>query len=271
MTQKSRTIHPDDAQDERLAGLPLSAAYTYAYLPTVLDDEGRAKDLPAVLNGYLWPLRADEHATDAMAADLSALVDAGLLCRYQADGAAYLHDPRWKVRQKIARPVPSVLPRCATHDRTFDETIAETVGKVSEQVNAFLGGAGPRMDEARVRDSIVRIVEDVTFMVDPQRAASYGQKVRGMFAKGAEPARPLRVVDPLVDPPVDTDEADDSASREPADKPPTSPPTSPPTAGPPTTPATPARRAATCGRARPTDRPSADEVSRVRRGPTPAR
>ena len=214
MTQKSRTIHPDDAQDERLAGLPLSAAYTYAYLATVLDDEGRAKDLPAVLNGYLWPLRADEHPTEAMAADLGALVDAGLLCRYQADGAAYLHDPRWKLRQKIARPVPSVLPRCSAHDRTFDETIAETVGKVSEQVNAFLGGAGPRMDEARVRDSIVRIVEDVTFMVDPQRAASYGQKVRGMFAKGAEPARPLRVVDPLVD----AGESDDVADREPGDQ-----------------------------------------------------
>ena len=26
-----------------------------------LDDEGRAKDQPAVLNGYLWPLRADAH------------------------------------------------------------------------------------------------------------------------------------------------------------------------------------------------------------------
>jgi hypothetical protein len=58
MAQKSRTIHPADAQDERLANLPLSAAYTYAYLPTILDDEGRAKDQPSVFNGYLWPLRA---------------------------------------------------------------------------------------------------------------------------------------------------------------------------------------------------------------------
>ncbi len=211
MPQKPRTIHPDDAQDERLAALPLSAAVSYAYLPTLLDDDGRAKDQPAVFNGLLWPLRADEHGTDAMAADVDALVDAGLLCRYTADGNAYLHDPRWKSRQKVARPVPSTLPRCPTHDRTFDETIAETMGKVSEQVNAFFGSAGPRVDEARVRDSIVRIVEDVTFMVDPERASSYGQKVRGWFASSEQPTRTLRVVADRVD------EADRGESAPPAD------------------------------------------------------
>src|SRR5205823_14840453 len=90
MAQKSRTIHPADAQDERLANLPLSAAYTYAYLPTILDDEGRAKNQPSVFNGYLWPLRADTHTTDAMISDIGALVGAGLLCRYSVGGQDYL-------------------------------------------------------------------------------------------------------------------------------------------------------------------------------------
>jgi hypothetical protein len=191
MAQKSRTIHPADAQDERLANLPLSAAYTYAYLPTILDDEGRAKDQPSVFNGYLWPLRADAHTTDAMISDISALVEAGLLCRYSAGGQDYLHDPAWKAHQKIARPIPSTLPRCPTHDKTFDEVIADTLHKVSEQVNAFFGTAATGLDEAKIRDSVARIVEDVTLLVDPEKAASYRQKVRGFLTKTIPPAGEL--------------------------------------------------------------------------------
>src|SRR5690242_6761469 len=112
MPQKLRSIHPEDAQSDRLAALPLTAAYTYAYLPTVLDDEGRAKDQPAVLNGYLWPLRADEHPTAAMEADLAALHEAGLICRYTVNGRPYVHDPRWKTRHKLIRPAASTLAPC---------------------------------------------------------------------------------------------------------------------------------------------------------------
>jgi hypothetical protein len=195
MAQKSRTIHPADAQDERLANLPLSAAYTYAYLPTILDDEGRAKDQPSVFNGYLWPLRADAHTTDAMISDIGALVEAGLLCRYSVGGQDYLHDPAWKGRQKTARPIPSTLPGCPTHDKTFDEVIADTLHKVSEQVNAFFGTAATGLDEAKIRDSVARIVEDVTILVDPEKASSYGQKVRGFFTKTIPPAGELPASD----------------------------------------------------------------------------
>jgi hypothetical protein len=188
MTQKPRTIHPGDAQDERLATVPLSAAYTYAYLPTVLDDDGRVKDQPAVLNGYLWPLRAGEHPVDAMISDLDALVGAGLVCRYAVEGQPYLHDPGWRERQRTARPVASTLPGCPTHERTFDDVLSETLSKVSAQVNHFVGAARANIDEAEIRDSVARIVEDVTFLVDPEKAAAYGQKVRGFFTKGASPA-----------------------------------------------------------------------------------
>jgi hypothetical protein len=183
MAQKPRTIHPDDAQDDRLARLPLPAAYTYAYLPTVLDDEGRARFQPAVLNGYLWPLRAEEHPIPAMTADLDALTEAGLVCRYSVEGQDYLHDRRWRQRQRIARPIPSTLPGCPTHNKTFDDVIAETVTKVSEQVTSVVGSAASNIDTAKIRDSVVRIVEDVTFLVDPDKAVSYGQKVRGFFTK----------------------------------------------------------------------------------------
>lgn len=189
MAQKPRTIHPEDAQDEQLANVPLSAAYTYAYLPTVLDDEGRIKYQPAVLNGYLWPLRADDHPTDAMARDIDALVAAGLLCRYAVNGQDYVHEPRWRSRQKIARPAPSTLPGCPRHEKAFEDVVVETLDKVFEQVNNFVGTTASNIDEAKIRDSLARIVEDVTSLVDPGKAAVYGQKVRGFFVKaGRSPA-----------------------------------------------------------------------------------
>ena len=48
--------------------------------------------------------------------------------------------------------------------------------------------AATGLDEAKVRDSVARIVEDVTVLVDPQKAAFYGQRVRGFFTKTAPPA-----------------------------------------------------------------------------------
>jgi hypothetical protein len=184
MAQKQRSISPDDAQDERLAALPLAAAHTYAYLPTVLDDEGRAKDQPAVLNGYLWPLRADEHPTEALEADLAALAGAGLICRYSVGGRSYLHDPRWKLRHKASRPVPSTLEACPVHERSFDDALTETLSRFADQVNAVVGAAASHIDQKRIQDSFARIVEDVTYLVDPEKAVVNGQKVRNLFVKG---------------------------------------------------------------------------------------
>ncbi|WP_028984980.1 hypothetical protein [Sporichthya polymorpha] len=183
MPQKPRSIHPDDAQDERLAALDLETAFTYAYLPTVLDDEGRAKDAPAVLNGFLWPLRADAHPTAAMERDLAALDEAGLVCRYEVAGRPYLHDPRWKTRHKLVRPTPSTLPPCPEHEKSFDEVVTETVGRIAEGVTAAVEVAGSRIDQKRISDSLARLVEDVTYLVDPEKAVVNGQKVRKMFQR----------------------------------------------------------------------------------------
>lgn len=227
MEPKPRLVHPGDPQDERLAGLALAAAYTYAYLPTVLDDAGRGKDQPALLNGRLWPLRADEHPTAAMAADLAALAEAGLVCRYTAEGQAYLHLPDWADRQADASAVAgsSSLPACPVHEvpgpeaaragagepvrqgagepsgqgagepsgagagqaprgERVEDVFADTFGRLSEQVGAFLDEAAASLDEAHIRDTLARVVEDVTFLVDAERAAAYGEKVREFLSRG---------------------------------------------------------------------------------------
>ncbi|PSK91405.1 hypothetical protein CLV30_1357 [Haloactinopolyspora alba] len=183
MVHSSRTIDPTDTQDDRVAALSLTAAYTYAYLPTVLDDEGRAKDQPAVFNGHLWPLRADAHPTAAMADDLAELESAGLLCRYVVEGHEYVHDPEWKRRQKIDRPERSALPRCPVHHSPLDD-FAASLGRVPGQVGTALGDAASRFDAARVGDAVSRLVETATFPVDPGKAADYGQRIRDVFSGG---------------------------------------------------------------------------------------
>jgi hypothetical protein len=183
MPQKLRSISPDDPQDERLAALPLTAAHTYAYLPTVLDDEGRAKDSPAVLNGHLWPLRADDHPTAAMEADLAALAEAELICRYTVVERPYLHDPRWKSRHRLVRPAGSTLPPCPEHEKSFDGAVTETVGRFADQVSAVVGTAAGHLDQKRFQDSVARLVEDVTYLVDPEKAVANGQKVRNLFSR----------------------------------------------------------------------------------------
>ncbi|TDD65153.1 hypothetical protein E1262_26220 [Jiangella aurantiaca] len=187
MAHSPRTIQPGDVQDERVARLPLTAAYTWAYLPVVLDDDGRAVDNAAVVNGRLWPLRFDEHPTTAMADDLDALADEGLVCRYVVDGQAYLHDPAWRRRQRLIRPVRSALPRCPVHDSGIREFVDDTITSVQDQVSSILGGAATSAGTTKVRDTVARIVEDVTFPVDPSKAAAYGQRIRDFL--GGTPTR----------------------------------------------------------------------------------
>lgn len=207
MAHSSRTIDPGDPQDERVAGLSLAAAYTWAYLPLVLDDEGRAKDQPAVFNGRLWPLRADAHPTSSMADDLAELVTAGLLCRYSVDGRDYVHVPDWKQRQKVDRPSRSTLPRCPHHDSALDD-IAATLGRVPEQLGSAFGSAAGRIDTARLGAAFARVVEDVTFPIDPAKAASYGQRIREYLA-GDVTSSPGGATSPSADTTAGDTRADD--------------------------------------------------------------
>jgi hypothetical protein len=141
-----------------------------------------------VVNGRLWALRFDEHPTDAMAGDLDALATEGLICRYVVDSQSYLHDPAWRRRQRLVRPEKSALPRCPVHDSGIREFVGDTLTSVQDQVSSILGGAATNAGTTKVRDTVARLVEDVTFPVDPSKAAAYGQRIRDFL--GGTPARP---------------------------------------------------------------------------------
>lgn len=108
-----RTIKPDAFRSETLSEVEIAAERTFFGLVCEVDDDGRIKERPAVLNGALWPLRP-EHTVRDMEHDLNELVRVRLLCRYEVDGMTYLHIPTLRKHQVINRPTASKLPICPT-------------------------------------------------------------------------------------------------------------------------------------------------------------
>lgn len=108
-----RTIKPDAFRSETLCEISLSAERTFFGLITEVDDDGRIKERPAVLNGALWSLR-HEHTVQHMTEDIEELIIAELMCRYEFDGVKYLHLRSFKRHQRINRPTASKLPPCET-------------------------------------------------------------------------------------------------------------------------------------------------------------
>lgn len=110
-----RTIKPEMFLSEDLASCDVTAMVTFAGLLTQADDSGRFLAHPAIIAGFVWPLRI-EHTPAHVARDLDQLAAAGIICRYTGcDDKNYLHFVKWEKHQKIDRPSASRMPRCPLH------------------------------------------------------------------------------------------------------------------------------------------------------------
>ena len=77
----------------------------WTYLITYVDDYGRGSADPAILKGYLFPLR--ESVTKKNIDDgLANLASAGLIHLYSVDGEPYLYFPKWGSHQRIQSKYP---------------------------------------------------------------------------------------------------------------------------------------------------------------------
>lgn len=114
-----RTIKPEAFVSETLAEVSVETERTFFGLITQVDDCGRIKDQPAVLNGALWALRPD-HTVEDMKHDLEELVRVGLLCRYRDDqDRAVMHLVTFNDNQVINKPSkPKVSWPCPVHEAT---------------------------------------------------------------------------------------------------------------------------------------------------------
>jgi hypothetical protein len=100
---------------DSLSQVPRGIRWTFAGLWTYLDDEGRGRDDVRLIKAALYPLD-DEVALSVLADDLKKLEHIGCICRYEVEGKAYLHAPRWADHQRVSHPTASKHPRCSRHD-----------------------------------------------------------------------------------------------------------------------------------------------------------
>lgn len=114
-----RSIKPEAFHSESLSQCSVEAERTFWGMSTMADDAGRLRDQPAVINGALWCLRPS-HTAEHCEDEISQLVTAGVLCRYDVEGKHLIHFPSWKDHQKINRPGKSRLPACPRHPEQAD-------------------------------------------------------------------------------------------------------------------------------------------------------
>lgn len=122
---RMRTIKPEAFSSETLSLVSVYARWTFAGVWTYVDDDGRGKADPRLINAAVWPLDDDVTAKD-VAYYLDELEREHLICRYEVDGKQYLHVVNFKEHQKPNRPVASKLPECPrrTHGGLTEDAVS---------------------------------------------------------------------------------------------------------------------------------------------------
>jgi hypothetical protein len=99
-------VKPEFFRNEQLAELPFEDRLLFIGLWTQADKAGRLEDRPKRLKGELFPYD-DLKIDDA----LGRLANAGLIVRYEGNGARLIAIPTWEKHQHLnAREPDSVLP-----------------------------------------------------------------------------------------------------------------------------------------------------------------
>lgn len=111
-----RTIKPALFSSRTVSSWPVGVRWTFAGLFCYLDDSGRGVDEARLVKAEVYPLD-DKMTPRKVEQHLAALATDGPLCRYEIDGARYLHIPSFvREHQRINRPTPSKLPACPEHE-----------------------------------------------------------------------------------------------------------------------------------------------------------
>lgn len=140
-----RSIKPDAFHSDTLSQVPRGVRWTFAGLWTYLDDDGRGRDDVRLIKAALYPLD-DDVTPEVIADDLDQLEKVGCICRYTADGKAYLHIPKYTGKgwdhQKISHPKASVLPTCGRHFTEPSGAAPEGSVKAPERLRPDREGKG---------------------------------------------------------------------------------------------------------------------------------
>lgn len=127
-----RSVKPSLRTSRVVALWKFEVRYFWVLLWGYLDDLGRGLDIPKAIAGDCFPL--DDNVTaatihrwlDIIASTKGAPDREPPLCRYEVDGAKYIHAVNWSHHQRPNRPSPSMHPPCPTHE-LLPESVREAI------------------------------------------------------------------------------------------------------------------------------------------------
>lgn len=146
-----RTIKPEFFKSETIAGLPLAARLTFIGMWTEADDDGRLAADPVLLKAALWP--RDDRTVKDIEADLSALLDAGLVRRMEARERrsgkikTVIEVVSWREHQTINKRTRGLYDDVMTLPGLFPEESGSSPGVLREDSGSGIGteqGTGNR-------------------------------------------------------------------------------------------------------------------------------
>jgi hypothetical protein len=148
-----RTLKPELWQDERYAGVSLSARLLYVGLVTQADDEGRQSANPALLRARIFPFDVDL-THDVIGGWLDELEMAELIRCYDAGGRSHIALVSWGEDQRVDKPTPSKIPAPPEGSSTIPRDSSRAVANVpASRAPADRTGPGPGPDHTDDADA----------------------------------------------------------------------------------------------------------------------
>jgi hypothetical protein len=163
-----RTIKPETHSSPTLARVSIFARWVFIGLLTLVDDEGRLRDLPRQITGGLFPLDEDVTVKQVVAA-MDELERVDCIRRYCVGAEAFMYLPGWHTHQRISKRTPSRIPEppadaqdspgisaesLSTDDTLPAETQSEAEVEVEVEVEEICGnGLSRASDLHKARES----------------------------------------------------------------------------------------------------------------------
>ena len=139
-----RTIKPEFWTSNDIADLSLEDRLLFIGLWSYVDDHGRGRAEAHLIIAALFPrdMFANPRETVArVSRGLSHLSDAGLIRRYEVEGAPFFAVTAWTTHQRVDKPRPSRIPSPEEADTTTipqNDANRETVAKESRNLSTLL-------------------------------------------------------------------------------------------------------------------------------------
>lgn len=145
----------------------------WSYLITYVDDYGRGQADPAILKGFVFPLRKTVTEKGIMDA-LYRIHDLGMLTLYEVDGEQYLCFPNWGDHQRIqTKKSKFPAPQDSTVIHRGSPPESNPIQSNPNQSESNPNPNSSRRMKKPTLDEVRAYIEEKGYNVDPERFMDY--------------------------------------------------------------------------------------------------